>query len=403
MYSCHKNSYLHGNTDINAGIINRLVERAWDGIHFVDEYDRAPPFNRLTSEQPCIPVKNVDCTRRPQGFGRWAMPKLRRELHDKDAQVILAALTSICDLIHDPERGYEAIHLGIVERLVDHTTHELPTIRERSTHLLKVLAELAEGKEAIVENPHLLANLIDNIDDEFAEVRVQTAACIEMVAAFWKTADVLVENGLIQVLLANLNDKPEVVQIHLETLKHLIYCNGKKIVIENDGFSILVKLLQRDESEILAKTCTLLSILCSIKEGRKLASKEFNLLLELNRLLHDERELIHTAAAETIMFCTIKSAEKITASKINSMPKRLVQLTNNRLNGRTQMFAMKALTNICEHPLVRKEVSTKYYFDIENSQLSEDIAELQKYKNTLMGMLKWVPETKDDLTAGKNY
>lgn len=41
-----------------------------------DEHDLDPPFNRLTSEQPNIPIQNIDITRRPLGFGNVAMKKL---------------------------------------------------------------------------------------------------------------------------------------------------------------------------------------------------------------------------------------------------------------------------------------------------------------------------------------
>ncbi|KAF7281804.1 radial spoke head 14 homolog [Rhynchophorus ferrugineus] len=403
MYSCHKNSYLQSNfAQIPPGIINRAVQNAWDDICCIDEHDLDPAFNRLTSEQPCIPVRNVDPTRRPEGFGKYAMPKLRRELHDKDTEVVTAALVTLCDLTHDPERAYEAINLKIHERIVNLVTHELSEIRERSAHLLTILAGLAAGKEAIVSNQLLLDNLLDNIDNESPEVRIHIASCLETIAQFWRTADVLVANGFIQVLLCNLSDRPEIAQIHLETLKHLMYCDGKHIAIEEGGFNILVGLLERDEDEILTKTCELITTLCSIKEGRKLA-KELVILPELNVLLHDQRETVHTAAAEAIMFCTIISSEKIVASNIKTMPKRLVQLCKNKLNVRTQMFAIKALTNICEHPLVRKEVTTKYYHDVEGIQLSEDVEEMSKYKSTLMSMLKWVPHSKEDLTVGRNY
>lgn len=40
----------------------------------------------------------------------------RRELHSKNLEVVVAALTSISDLVHDPEKCYEAINLKIVDR-----------------------------------------------------------------------------------------------------------------------------------------------------------------------------------------------------------------------------------------------------------------------------------------------
>lgn len=60
--------------------------------------------------------ENVDVTRRPVAFGRWALPKLRRELHSKDSDVVLKAVLSIADLAKNPEKGYEAIRLKIPDR-----------------------------------------------------------------------------------------------------------------------------------------------------------------------------------------------------------------------------------------------------------------------------------------------
>lgn len=42
----------------------------------IDAFDTSPPFLRLSSQQPNIPIKKVDVTRRPLGFGRVAMPLL---------------------------------------------------------------------------------------------------------------------------------------------------------------------------------------------------------------------------------------------------------------------------------------------------------------------------------------
>lgn len=395
MYSYNKNSYLQGSCkNFNPGLLNRVVQRAWDGITNIDEHDLEPPFNRLTSEQPTIPVNNVDPTRRAESFGRWALPKLRRELHSKNLEVVVAALTSISDLVHDPEKCYEAINLKIVDRLVDLLAHEIPAIRQRTAFTLKVMAGVAMGKEAIVNNETLLKNLLDKVEDEYADVRIAVAACLEMVARYWMTADVLVEAGFIPVLLTNLNDHTEIVEMHLETLKWLLYCDGKKIALDEQGFETLVKLLDRTEDTILAKACQAIVRLCMIKEGRKLA-KELNLLPDFNRLLHDERSEVHTAAAEAITFCTIKSCEKIAASKIKGLPSRLVHLSRNKLNPSGQIFAIKALTSLCEHPSVRTEVRVKHYKDVQSIQLREDRPEIQSYKSTLMTMLQWTPQSKE--------
>ncbi|KAJ8944778.1 hypothetical protein NQ318_003646 [Aromia moschata] len=131
IFSINKNSYLHSKyEEINPRLINRCVQKArdfeWQPVfdllgqprvfNWQDVYDLEPPFNRLTSDQPTIPAPNVDVTRRPVAFGRWAMPKLRRELHHANEKVVIAAIESIADLSHDSEKGYEAVRLKIVDR-----------------------------------------------------------------------------------------------------------------------------------------------------------------------------------------------------------------------------------------------------------------------------------------------
>lgn len=51
-------------------------------------------------------------TQAPVAFGNWALPKLTVELQDDELVSRQRALTALCDLVHDPERAYEAILNG---------------------------------------------------------------------------------------------------------------------------------------------------------------------------------------------------------------------------------------------------------------------------------------------------
>ncbi|KAJ8982977.1 hypothetical protein NQ317_001417 [Molorchus minor] len=366
IHSINNNSYLQSKfEEINPRLINRCVHKARE-FQWQDVYDLEPPFNRLTSDQPTIPAPNVDVTRRPVAFGRWAMPKLRRELHHEKEEVVIAAIESIADLCHDPERGYEAVHLKVVDRMVDRIVHENPIIQERSLMALEIIARLADGKEAIVSNDGLLDNLVVCVEDQLAEVRIKAAALLEMIARFWKTADVLIRFGFIQVLLGNLlEEENEIVDIHLETLKSMMYGAGKKIALDADAFNIFMDILdERTETGIVSKTLDCLTRLTFTRTGEKMA-QEINLLETLNRYLHDEvsntpshlvsamwRSMrvhavwvatarVYTSAASTIMYCTIKTKAKITASKIKGLAKRLIDLAQNHLNPTIQMYAIK--------------------------------------------------------------
>ncbi|XP_018563702.1 radial spoke head 14 homolog [Anoplophora glabripennis] len=393
MFSIYKNSYLQTSyPEINPRVLNRCVQKARE-FNYADVHDLEPPFQRLVSEQPTIPVQNVDVTRRPLAFGRRAMPKLKRELLDKDDSVVIAALQSICDLCHDPEKGYEAVNLKIIDKMVGLALHDNPAIRERTANALQILARLADGKEAIVSNQNLLDNLQICVEDVVSQVRIQIAALLEMIARFWKTADVLVDYGFIPILLVNLiNEHSDIAKIHLETLKSLMYSVGKCIALENDGFNIFLKLLSLKDVEIVTRACDCLTLLTTSRLGEKM-TQEAKLLEALNTLLYDERIEVHTSAASTIMFCTIKTRSRIAASKIKGLAKRLIEIAKNRHNPNTQIFALKALLNICEHPAIRKEVKNKYLQDITDIQINSDDPYLKHYKDILLLIINWCAVT----------
>lgn len=59
----------------------------------------------------CFPPL-IDPSRAPVAFGRLALPRLLTELHAEEPKILQAALCTLCDLLHDPEQAYEALHHG---------------------------------------------------------------------------------------------------------------------------------------------------------------------------------------------------------------------------------------------------------------------------------------------------
>ncbi|KAJ3659140.1 hypothetical protein Zmor_010845 [Zophobas morio] len=390
IFAIYTHSYLQArSSSVNPRIINRCVNLARTEATVADISYFEPPWFRVTSEQPDIPSENADVTRRPLAFGSWALPKLRRELHDSDDFVVIQALLSLCDLIHDPERAYEALQLKIPDRLADKLLDPLPPVRESSVLLLSLFARLADGKEAIVKNKEILENLYLTLGDEQISIRLKSAACIELVSRSWMAADVLVETGLIETLLELIEkDEPsDILEYHLKSLKCLMYECGKCIALKHDGFKIFMKLLNHEKSSIVCKALDCLAILTSTKKGKKLAIEK-NLLKTLTKLIHYGDTDMCKSAASVIMFCTVKTRAKILAAEIKSLAKRLIRLSTNPLNVALQMFSIKALTNICEHPLVRKEVYDRYLNELTQMQVDPTNAE---YKKTLLQIVSWVP------------
>lgn len=94
MYSVYKHSFLKDAVHLKPRLVNRAVDRGTyiklTLQHFLilnilflalqvpstDFFDCDLNFHRLCSEQPCIPIKNIDVVRRSEPFGNWALPKL---------------------------------------------------------------------------------------------------------------------------------------------------------------------------------------------------------------------------------------------------------------------------------------------------------------------------------------
>lgn len=69
--------------------------------------------------------------------------------------------------------------------MTDLIVNENPAIRERTCMALTAIACLADGKDAIVKNYHLLVNLVHAVDDVDAAVRIKAASCLEMCSRNW--------------------------------------------------------------------------------------------------------------------------------------------------------------------------------------------------------------------------
>lgn len=241
MHPLNKNSYLQSRTqDINSRILNRSVDVARNQPT-LDESDFDPGYNRLTSQYPYIPSTHVDPTRRPEAFGRWALPKLRRELHNKDNKVVLQAVTSLSDLLHDPERVYEAVTLKIPNRLADLLTHQMAEIRERVCITLTTLSGIASGREVIVKCNLLLNNLAKLMDDKEETIRFKVAILLETISRTWFAADYLVDAGFIKLILDRISKEMDNIKLtYLEALMFLMYAEGKDEALSLGAFDLFV-------------------------------------------------------------------------------------------------------------------------------------------------------------------
>lgn len=134
--------------EIDQKTVNRLMDKKMSEMS-------EPAYMRQTCSdlknyESHIFSPNVDVTRSKRGFGRWAMPMLRRQIHNSDVLVVAQAVNTILDMVYNPEHAYEAISLGVVDRLADMMLHEKEFIREKICMIFFVLASEELGRRVII-------------------------------------------------------------------------------------------------------------------------------------------------------------------------------------------------------------------------------------------------------------
>ncbi|XP_018330417.1 radial spoke head 14 homolog [Agrilus planipennis] len=396
MYSPHKHSYIQARScGINPRVINRTVAKARDNI-VIDGIDFEPPYLRLSSHLPYTPIGNVDITRRPCAFDRWALPKLRRELHSKDEDLQICAITTICDLCHDPEKAFDAIRLRIPNRLADLLLNSNEVIRERSLYALIVIANQADGKTAITQNKVILQNLAELIASEANDlVRLKANEVVYVVSEFWVTGCDLVENKFLTYLTDGIElETDEIIVMRLKALYHLMTTTSSiSEVMELDGFGTCLDLLERDNVAVQAHALKCLQILTSSPVGQELFL-ENKILYKLNKLLNHKNPDVYTYATSLLMFGTVHTKVKIKCKKFVNIPKRLLELCNDRFTPYVQFFAIKALTNISEFPPIRMKVREK--MDVVNNIIVDGDADLKRHKEILLKVLEKEPGVFDE-------
>ncbi|XP_017778570.1 PREDICTED: radial spoke head 14 homolog [Nicrophorus vespilloides] len=385
MFPVHKHSYLQCVTKIDPRIINRTVDLARDN-YTIDQFDTLPPFNRLCSEQPNIPVCSCDVTRRPVGFGRWGMKKLRRELHSTNRWTVMQAIHSIGDLVYDPERNFEAIRLRVPARFSDLVIDEDPAVRERVCMVLATISNLLDGKYSILKNHRMINNLARILNDEEPAVRMKVIVLIEKLSKVWMCADILVNNGFVEMIIERLDQYIEddpCTPYYLRTMQWLMYCTGKYIAIERGFHKTLTTILYNDTNcEVLAEALKCMAMLISTPRGKCFAI-EGNLLIKLYNLLHDQRREIYSAAAGCMVFATIKTEAILKAIELPNLIERLLILARSHHDLTTQIHCIQVITNLCGHGKVRKYVLETYSDKIRSIYTQHD-EQAERFKHNLL-------------------
>ncbi|XP_010076587.1 PREDICTED: rhabdoid tumor deletion region protein 1-like [Pterocles gutturalis] len=124
---------------------------------------------------------DIDPTKAPIAFGRRALPKLNEELQSPELLTQQRALMVLCDLVHDPEKVYQAIEVGLLGSLKTLLPHHDSTVRQKTTEILYIMAMDNFGRQGLIQNG-IISTLTELLDDPIDICRKNTHQILNIMA-----------------------------------------------------------------------------------------------------------------------------------------------------------------------------------------------------------------------------
>ncbi|KAM9329769.1 radial spoke head 14 homolog [Gastrophryne carolinensis] len=293
---------------------------------------------------------NIDPTKAPIAFGERALPKLNEELRSPDLIIRQRALMSLCDLVHDPENVYQAVHLGVMESLKALLYDQDSTVRQKTTEMFHIMAAHNIGRTGILRSDSVitLANLLD---DPVAKVRQNVHQTFKLLSELPSGAAELVDAGLVAQLVSKLESEDDEIQaVILETLHFCLQTDATQ-ALNSGAVPILKAKLSHSSASIRRKAACALMELCVPLEGKESMCKA-EVVPILVQLLEDQDAEVIANVAGALMFITITTQGKYAALHSGAIPKLLNLVKHN--HSKVRLNSLKALTTLSETPEGRK-------------------------------------------------
>ncbi|CAB1320256.1 unnamed protein product [Coregonus sp. 'balchen'] len=309
---------------------------------------------------------HIDPTQAPVAFGNRALPRLSLELQDPQLCIRQRALAALCDLVHDPERAYEAIHKGCLERLKVLLQDGDSSVRFKTTEVLYLLATHNVGREAFL-TWDVVAPLSDLLDEPVDACRKNMHRALKMVAEFPAGAVCMVTLGLVPRLVMKLPvEQEEIRALILATLSYCVRVDALP-ALASDGVPMLRNQLVPSEGK--HKVC---------EEG---------VLPVLVKLLSDCDPGVTASAAGTIMNTAIITKGKYQALKAGAIPP-LLELVGSE-DRAVCANALRALTALAEAPCAREQLLE--HVPLLKARLNHPAAIICRAAATAIRVISWTP------------
>ncbi|XP_040272363.1 radial spoke head 14 homolog [Bufo bufo] len=293
---------------------------------------------------------DIDPTKAPVAFGERALPKLNEELRAAALLTRQRALVALCDLLHDPENVYQAVHLGFMESLKDLLYDQDCTVRQKTTEIFFIMAGHNVGRDGILSSDIIIA-MSHLLDDPVDICRRNLHQTYEMLSELPAGAAALVDAGLVTQLVGKLESElDEIQEVILETLHFCLQADATQ-ALGAGAVMVLKGKLSHPLVSIRRKAACALMEICVPLEGKESVCKAEVIPL-LVQLLEDGDAEVRANVAGALMYVAITTQGKYATLNSGASPKLLALLKDS--NSKVRLNCLKALTTLSETPEGRK-------------------------------------------------
>ncbi|KAM7415521.1 hypothetical protein PAMA_017840 [Pampus argenteus] len=342
----------------------------------------------------------LETTRAPVAFGRWAVPQLFGELQQPEAASRQRALASLCDLMHDPERLYQAVTGGFLRQLEVLLKDEDPSVRTKTCKLLHLLTAHSIGRQALLSSS-LLPPLSQLLDDSSPSCRRNVHRVLNRLALLPAGADALL--ALVPRLMLKLREEEEEEEVQVLCLSTLSCCSRLDTLpaLASDGVSLLRHKLSHRSPNIRREAAAAMMALSVPVDGKRQVCEEA-VLPVLVGLLQDDDVEVQANAAGAIMNTVIITTGKLQCLDLDVLPVLLhlvseqteeEEADEERRSRRKALviYALRALTSLAEAPDGRRLLLEQLPLLKRRSEAPEEDQDIRRAAQTAVRVVTWTP------------
>ncbi|XP_058245307.1 radial spoke head 14 homolog [Hemibagrus wyckioides] len=333
----------------------------------------------------------IDASRAPVAFGKRALPRLITQLQAEELDIRQGALCSLCDLLHDPERAYEALHhgtdvtAGCLERLKVLLKDDDIMVRTKTTEVLHQLVTHSVGRETVLQCD-ALSPLSELLDEPEEGCRENVHRVLKMMSEFPAAVVCMVSLGLVPRLVMKVAVEHENIrELVLSTLSCCMRHDALP-ALASDAVTVLKEQLRHPSTHIRRAASSAMMAVCVPAEG-KLRVCEQEVVPVLVKLLSDDDTEVQANAAGALMYTTVITQGKYQALDAGALPPLLGLVDSEDVA--LCANALRALTCLAQAPSGRAQLI--HNLPQLEARLSHPTSIVQRAAATAIQVISWTP------------